>query len=182
MGTKQGHVLGRLATEEEERKPQLGSVLLRRSAAHPLHAGVVGDVLAILQHFAALTIRTVESVGATLATRARTAPSKSLRRLVEEARRAYCERARSDCDLETLLSGKPTQSNIRSLLYNRRPYRDPNAQPVKWMKLIQWWLVHRVRIDVVITPEIESATCDWFKIPYGKWEEAKKQFPNLLPR
>ncbi len=56
MGTKQGHVLGRLATEEEERKPQLGSVLLRRSAAHPLHAGVVGDVLAILQHFAAFNL------------------------------------------------------------------------------------------------------------------------------
>src|SRR5712672_1372234 len=56
MGTKQGHVLGRLPTEEEERNPQLGSVLLRRSAAHPLHAGVVGDVLAILQHFAAFNL------------------------------------------------------------------------------------------------------------------------------
>ena len=50
----QGHVLGRrpaflgrLATEEEERRPQLGGVLFFRSAAHPLHAGVVGDVFAI---------------------------------------------------------------------------------------------------------------------------------------
>lgn len=31
--------------------------------------------------------------------------------------------------------------------------------PVKWMKLIQWWLVHRVPIDVLITPEIEAAAC-----------------------
>src|SRR5947209_5589875 len=56
MGTKQGHVLGRPPTEEEERNPQLRSVLLRRSAAHPLHAGVVGNVLVILQHFAAFNL------------------------------------------------------------------------------------------------------------------------------
>jgi hypothetical protein len=37
-----------MCSEEKERNPQLGSVLVRRSAAHPLHAGVVGDVLAIL--------------------------------------------------------------------------------------------------------------------------------------
>src|SRR6266849_6564365 len=56
MGTKQGDVLGRLPTEEQERNPQLGSVLLRRSAAHPFHAGIVGDMLAILQHFAAFNL------------------------------------------------------------------------------------------------------------------------------
>jgi hypothetical protein len=56
MGPKQGDVLGRLPTEEEERYPQLRSVLLRRSAAHALHAGVVGDVLVILQHFAAFNL------------------------------------------------------------------------------------------------------------------------------
>src|ERR1700693_1719917 len=56
MGTKQGDVLGWLPTEEEECKPQLGSVLLRRSAAHPLHAGVVRDVLAILEHLAAFDL------------------------------------------------------------------------------------------------------------------------------
>src|SRR5882672_1801500 len=56
MGTMQGDVLGRAATEEEQRNPQLGRVLLRRSAAHPLDAGVVGDVLAILQHLAAFNL------------------------------------------------------------------------------------------------------------------------------
>src|SRR5262245_39276101 len=54
--TMQGDVLGRLPTEEEERNPQLRSILLRRSAAHPLHAGVVGDVLASLQHFATFNL------------------------------------------------------------------------------------------------------------------------------
>jgi len=33
MGTKQGDVLGRLPTEEEERKPQLGSVLASMTVA-----------------------------------------------------------------------------------------------------------------------------------------------------
>jgi hypothetical protein len=67
-------------------------------------------------------------------------------------------------------------------LTNRRPYPDRNAQPVKWMKLIQWWLVHRVPIDVMITPEIEAAACRRFKIPAAAWEEAKKRFPSLLPK
>src|SRR2546429_844759 len=58
MGTKQGDVLGRRPTEEEERYPQLRSVLLRCSAAHALHAGVVGDVRVILQHFATFNLPT----------------------------------------------------------------------------------------------------------------------------
>ena len=48
------------------------------------------------------------------------------------------------------------------------------------MKLIQWWLVHRVPIDVLITPEIEATACNQFKIPLAAWEEAKKRFPSLL--
>jgi hypothetical protein len=66
--------------------------------------------------------------------------------------------------------------------HNRRPYRDPNAQPVKWMKLIQWWLVHRVPIDMIVTPTTEAVACARFKIPQWKWEEAKKRFPKLLPK
>jgi hypothetical protein len=50
------------------------------------------------------------------------------------------------------------------------------------MKLIQWWLVHRVPIDVVITPEIEAAGCRRFKIPWENWEEGKNRFPRLLPK
>ena len=50
------------------------------------------------------------------------------------------------------------------------------------MKLIQWWLVHRVPIDVMITPEIEAAACARFKIPPAAWEEAKKRFPSLLEK
>jgi hypothetical protein len=46
------------------------------------------------------------------------------------------------------------------------------------MKLIQWWLVHRVPIDVLITPEIEAAACSRFKIPPAAWEEAKRRFPR----
>ena len=34
MGTMQGDVLGRAATEEEQRHPQLGRVLLRRAIAY----------------------------------------------------------------------------------------------------------------------------------------------------
>jgi hypothetical protein len=50
------------------------------------------------------------------------------------------------------------------------------------MKLIQWWLVHRVPIDMIITPQIEAAACARFKIPEWKWEKAKKRFPSLLPK
>ena len=46
--------------------------------------------------------------------------------------------------------------------------------------LIQWWLVHRVPIDVLITSEIKAAACQRFKIPPAAWEEAKRRFPNLL--
>jgi hypothetical protein len=57
----------------------------------------------------------------------------------------------------------------------------PNAQPVKWMKLIQWWLLHRVPTDMIITPQIEATACMRFKIPEWKWEEAKKRFPMGIP-
>ena len=50
------------------------------------------------------------------------------------------------------------------------------------MKLIQWWLVYRVPIDMIITPTVEAAACARFKIPEWKWEEAKKRFPSLLPK
>src|ERR1700758_4000818 len=85
-------------------------------------------------------------------------------------------------DLEVLLSEKPVELDNPSHRHNRGPYRDPNAQPVKWMKLIQWWLVHRVPIDMIITPTVEAAACARFKIPQWKWEEAKKRFPSLLPK
>ena len=106
----------------------------------------------------------------------------SLRRLMEEAEQMWRDNQRMDCELETLLSENPTELNVRSHLHNRRPYRDPNAQPVKWMKLVQWWLVHRVPIDMIITPTVEGAACARFKIPGWKWEEAKKRFPSLLPK
>jgi hypothetical protein len=50
------------------------------------------------------------------------------------------------------------------------------------MKLIQWWLVHRVPIDMIVTPTTEAVACARFKIPQWKWEEAKKRFPKLLPK
>ena len=106
---------------------------------------------------------------------------QSLRKLVEEAEVMYRDRQRVKRDLETLLSEKPTELNVRSHLHNRRPYRDPDAQPVKWMKLIQWWLLHRVPIDMIITPTVEAAACARFKVLEWKWQEAKKRFPNLLP-
>jgi hypothetical protein len=105
-----------------------------------------------------------------------------LRRLVEEAEQMWRDDQRLERDLKVLLSQAPTELNVRSHLHNRRPYHDPNAQAVKWMRLIQWWLVHRVPIDEIITPEIEAAACRRFKIPVWKWEEAKKRFPNLLPK
>jgi hypothetical protein len=94
---------------------------------------------------------------------------KSLRARVEEA---------------TQIEGFLAQQLARfgSHRHNRSPYRNPNAQPVKWMKLIQWWLVHRVQIDVLITPEIEATACNRFKIPLAAWEEAKNRFPSLLPK
>jgi hypothetical protein len=105
---------------------------------------------------------------------------RRFRRLVEEAETECYERARANCELEALLSEEPTELNVRSHLHNRRQYRDPNAQPVKWMKLIQWWLVHRVPIDMIITPPVEAAACMRFKIPESKWEDAKQRFPKLL--
>ena len=105
---------------------------------------------------------------------------RSFRRSVEKAERMWRDGQRLERDLEGLLSEKPVELDVRSRLHNRRPYRDPNAQPVKWMKLIQWWLVHRVPIDMIITPQVEAAACMRFKIPEWKWEEAKKRFPRLL--
>jgi hypothetical protein len=105
---------------------------------------------------------------------------RGVRRLLEEAERECRDNQRMQRDLEALLSEKPVELNVRSHLHNRRPYRDPNAQPVKWMKLIQWWLVHRVPIDMIITPTVEAAACARFKIPAWKLEEAKKRFPSLL--
>src|ERR1700751_3704928 len=107
---------------------------------------------------------------------------RSVRRLVEEAEQMWRDGQRVKRDMESLLSEEPVESDNCSHLHNRRPYRDPNAQAVKWMRLIQWWLVHRVPIDEIITPEIEAAACRRFKIPVWKWEEAKKRFPNLLPK
>ena len=77
-----------------------------------------------------------------------------------------------------LLSEKPIDSNVRCHRHNIRPYRDPNAQPVKWVKLMQWWLVYRVSIDMIITPQIESAVCIRFKVPEWNWEEAKCLSPS----
>jgi hypothetical protein len=48
------------------------------------------------------------------------------------------------------------------------------------MKLIQWWLVHRVPIDLTITPKIEAAACLRFNIPERKWKNAKRRLPKLL--
>jgi hypothetical protein len=104
----------------------------------------------------------------------------SLRKSLEEAEQTWRDNQRMERDLEVLLSEKPIEINIRSHFHNRRPYRDPSAQPVKWMKLVQWWLLHRVPIDEIITPEIEASACRRFKIPEWKWKEAKKRFPNLL--
>jgi hypothetical protein len=71
---------------------------------------------------------------------------------------------------------------VTRVLRNMRALVRQAKLPVKWMKLIQWWLLHRVPIDVLITPEIEAAACARFKIPPAAWEEAKKRFPNLLPK
>jgi hypothetical protein len=90
---------------------------------------------------------------------------------------------RMERDLEVLLSEKqPVELDHCSHRHNRRPYQDPNAQPVKWMKLIHWWLLHRVPIDMILTPQLEAAACIRFKIPEWKWEEAKKRFPTLLQK
>jgi hypothetical protein len=107
---------------------------------------------------------------------------RSLRRLVTDAETECYERARAECELETLFSEETTELNVRSHLHNRRPYRDPNAQPVKWMKLIQWWLLHRVPIEMIITPTVEAIACARFKIPERKWKNAKQRFPKLLPK
>jgi hypothetical protein len=104
------------------------------------------------------------------------------RSLVEGAEQRWRDNQRMERDLESLFSQEPMELNVRSHLHNRRPYRDPNAQPVKWMKLIQWWLVHRVPIDIIITPTVEAAACMRFQIPEWQWKEAKKRFPSLLPK
>jgi uncharacterized protein YeeX (DUF496 family) len=55
---------------------------------------------------------------------------RTLRRLVEEAEREWRDNQRMERDLRVLLSQEPTEPNVRSDFHNRRPYRDPNAQPV----------------------------------------------------
>jgi hypothetical protein len=95
---------------------------------------------------------------------------RNFRRLLEEAERMCRDNQRMERDLEALLAENPVELDNRSHLHNRRPYRDPDAQPVKWMRLIGWWLVHRVPIDAIITPDIEAA-CSRFKIPSAAWEE-----------
>src|SRR5258707_15618948 len=50
----------------------------------------------------------------------------------------------------------------------------------KRQKLIQWWLGHRVPIDVLITPEIEAAACRRFYIPAAAREGRKKGCPLFL--
>jgi hypothetical protein len=72
--------------------------------------------------------------------------------------------------------GRLCEQSFRTVAASKRPNQ------VKWMKLIQWWLVHRVSIDMIITPSVEAAACLRFNIPEWKWEEAKKQFPSLLPK
>src|SRR5262245_47980659 len=44
----QGHVLGRLLADDEERQPELGRVLFSGAATDPLDAAVVRDVPALL--------------------------------------------------------------------------------------------------------------------------------------
>lgn len=105
---------------------------------------------------------------------------RRLQRLLEEAAEMWRDNQRIESDLKVLLSEEPAELDNCSHRHNRRPYRDPNAQPVKWMKLIQWWLLYRVPIDMIITPQLEAAACVRFKIPEWRWEEAKKRFPNLL--
>ena len=105
---------------------------------------------------------------------------RRLRRLIEEAAEMWRDNQRMEHDLKVLLSEEPAELDNCSHSHNRRPYCDPNAQPVKWMKLIHWWLLHRVPIDMIITPPVEAAACLRFKIPQWKWEEAKKRFPSLL--
>jgi hypothetical protein len=104
----------------------------------------------------------------------------SLRRLLEEAEQMWCDSQRIQRDLKVLLSEELVELDNCSHHHNRRPYRDPSTQPVKWMKLIQWWLLHRVPIDMVITPQVEAAACMRFKIPEWKWKDAKQRFPKLL--
>jgi hypothetical protein len=106
---------------------------------------------------------------------------RDLRRLVEKAKGVYRDRLRVEGELKALSSEETTELIVRSHLQNGRPYRNPDAQPVKWMKLIQW-LVHRVPINMVVTPQVEAVAWLRFKIPEWKWEEAKKRFPNLLPK
>ena len=101
---------------------------------------------------------------------------RSLRSLLEEAEQAWRDDQRMECDLKVLLSKKRAELDVRSDFHNRRPYRDPNAQPVKWMKLIQWWLLHRVPIDMIITPQIEAAACVRFKIPEWNGRKPRSDF------
>src|SRR6266481_9316053 len=91
------------------------------------------------------------------------ARKKSLRARIEEATQICRKKRRRDVLFEGLLAQQLARFNLGSHRHNRRPYRDPNAQLVKWMKLIEWWLVRRVRIDAMITPEIEAAACSRFK-------------------
>jgi hypothetical protein len=83
--------------------------------------------------------------------------------LVEGAERMYRDSQNADYELETLLAGKATEANLGSHPHNRRP-----SQPVKWMKLIQWWLVHRVRCSLTFHPSAGRLESDT-KVRYFIW-------------
>jgi hypothetical protein len=101
---------------------------------------------------------------------------RDFRRLVEEAKQMWRDNQRMEGDLEVLLSEKPVELDNPSHRHNRRPYRDPNAQPVKWMKLIQWWLLHWVPIDMIITPEVETAACMGLRFLNGNGRKRRSGF------
>ena len=69
---------------------------------------------------------------------------RSLQRLLEEAAEMWRDNQRIERDLKVLLSEEPAELDNCLHRHNRRPYRDPNAQPVKWMKLIHWWLLRLI--------------------------------------
>jgi hypothetical protein len=63
------------------------------------------------------------------------ARKKSLRARMEEATQICRKKRRRDVLSEGFLAEQ--SARFGSHRHNRRPYRDPKAQPVKWMKLIQ---------------------------------------------
>lgn len=56
------------------------------------------------------------------------------------------------------------------------------SKPTKQMRLVCWFLLHRVHPETLPTEEHEREACKRFRLQWEKWTAAKLQFPGLIEK